>query len=509
MKLKLLLVALMTGGLFITTIAQTVTLYRDCNYRGISQKLTIGTHELSQTNIGNRQLSSLRVPNGLKVVLYSSSGAKGDLVNISSDITCLTDIGFNDKASSIVVERDRGNNNFPGRGNAVTLFEECNFRGNSRALEAGRHDVADLGIRNDRLSSFQLSNGYSITVYENSGYSGRSTTFRSSENCLSYTWNNKVSSIYVFRDRGNNNNNGFAAATLYESCNFTGNGNTLGPGYHDVADLGIRNDRLSSFQLANGFSITLFENSGYSGKSYTYNNSENCLTYTWNNKVSSVHIFRNGGGYNNGYNPGNNNTNNGGGVTVYRDCNYRGTSKTLTEGSYNAYQLGIGNDKLSSFRISPGYRITIFENSNYSGNSASYNNDVSCLSSYWNDKTSSIRIDRIGNNYGYDNNYNNNYYNNNNNNNPDNAVIIYSQENFGGRSAVLRPGSIAYLPDVGFPDNAISSLQLPPGWKVVLYDQPNFRGSSYNVLRTKDKFLLSGWSNKASSLIIYTSGGLK
>lgn len=505
MKLKLLLVALMTGGLFITTIAQSVTLFRDCNYRGISQSLGIGTHELSRTNIGSRQLSSLRVPNGLKVVLYSSGGAKGDLVNISSDVNCLTDIGFNDKAASIVVERDRGGNNFPGRGNAVTLFEECSFRGNSRALDAGYHDVADLGIRNDRLSSFQLSNGYSITVYENSGFSGRSATFRNSENCLSYTWKNKVSSIYIFRDRGNNNNNRFAAATLFESCNYTGNRNTLGPGYHDVVDLGISNDRLSSFQLANGYSITLFENSGYSGKSYTYNNSENCLTYTWNNKVSSVHIFRNrNGNYNDGYYPDNNN---GGGITIYRDCNYRGTSKVLTEGSYNVSQLGIGNDRLSSFRLSPGYRITIFENANYSGNSASYNNDVSCLGTNWNDRVSSIRIDRIGNNYGYGNNYDN--YNNNNNDNPGNAVIIYSQENFRGRSAVLRPGSIAYLPDVGFPDNSISSLQLPPGWKVVLYDQPNFKGLSYNVLRTKDKFLLSGWSNKASSLIIYTSGGLR
>jgi hypothetical protein len=48
-----------------------VVIYRDENYSGPSQELDEGSYDISSLTIGNDQLSSLKVPNGLKVTLYS------------------------------------------------------------------------------------------------------------------------------------------------------------------------------------------------------------------------------------------------------------------------------------------------------------------------------------------------------------------------------------------------------------------------------------------------------
>ncbi|WP_435134486.1 hypothetical protein [Formosa sp. A9] len=83
------------------------------------------------------------------------------------------------------------------------------------------------------------------------------------------------------------------------------------------------------------------------------------------------------------------------GVTLYKDCGFRGSSVTLDEGRYNHDELGIGNDNLSSIEVPRGYKITIYQNENYGGKSKTYYNDVNCLTDDdMNDRTSSIRISR-------------------------------------------------------------------------------------------------------------------
>lgn len=412
MKLKLQATALLFSLAGFASAQNYVTLYSDCDYRGTSQMYKAGTFSLSGTRIGGGNVSSVRVPSGMKLILYTDANpGNGQKTRITNDISCLTQLGWNDRAYSIAVEVEDGyvtnlpgNQQVPSNSNLPTLYEDCNYRGNSRSLSAGYHDWNGMGVRNDALSSLTLPSGWSITLYENSGYKGRSTTYNSSVNCLPSDWNDRVSSVYISNTGGGGNNN-------------------------------------------------------------NNNNS-------WER-----------------------------GVSLYQDCNYRGNSRTLGTGYYNWNQLGISNDQLSSFRVPSGYSITLYTDANYRGRRISYNNDVNCLSSEWNDQISSVYITYDRYNSGGNNN------NNNNNNNNWGTVTIYEDENFNGRSVTLGPGSYDYLPKVGFRDNALSSLQLPQGWKVVLYDQPNFRGNSYTVLRTKDRFNFSGWGDRASSMIIYSSGG--
>ena len=418
MKLKFQATAFFLSLLGVASAQNYVTLYTDCDYRGGSQMFKPGTYSLNGTRIGGGNLSSARVPAGMKLIIYTDANpGNGQKTRITNDISCLTSISWNDRAYSIAVEKEDdgyvtnlpGNQQVPNNNNMATLYENCNYGGRWSSLSAGYHDWNGLGIPNDALSSLRLPGGWSITLYENSGYKGRSTTYNGSINCLPADWNDRVSSVIVSSTGGGGNNN------------------------------------------------------------------------------------------NNNNNSGNNNNNWGGGVTLFQDCNYRGNNSMLGTGYYNWNQLGIDNDQLSSFRVPAGYSITLYTDANYRGRRISYNNDVNCLSGEWNDQISSVYVT-----YNYNNSGNNNNTNINNN---WGSVILYEDENFGGRSVSLGAGSYAYLPNAGFSENTLSSLQLPRGWKVVLYDQPNFRGNSYTVLRTKDRFNISGWGDRASSLIIYTSGG--
>src|ERR687886_366289 len=81
-----------------------VVIYRDANYSGLSQELDEGSYDVSSLTIGNDQLSSLKVPNGLRVTLYEHAGFSGRSKSFSSD-TSFVGADFNDLTSSIRVDR--------------------------------------------------------------------------------------------------------------------------------------------------------------------------------------------------------------------------------------------------------------------------------------------------------------------------------------------------------------------------------------------------------------------
>jgi hypothetical protein len=82
-------------------------------------------------------------------------------------------------------------------------------------------------------------------------------------------------------------------------------------------------------------------------------------------------------------------------VTVYKDCNYSGTSTGLDVGDYNLTRLrslGVQDDDISSLRLTQGYKIILYQDDNFTGGSLVVNSDLSCFDATWNDKVTSIRI---------------------------------------------------------------------------------------------------------------------
>jgi beta-glucanase (GH16 family) len=83
-------------------------------------------------------------------------------------------------------------------------------------------------------------------------------------------------------------------------------------------------------------------------------------------------------------------------ATTFKDCNYAGTAVGLAVGDYNLAAMnsrGILNDDISSLRVTSGYKVTLYENDNFTGASLVVTADNSCLvGAGWNDRTTSMRV---------------------------------------------------------------------------------------------------------------------
>ncbi|MFE2862773.1 MULTISPECIES: DUF7594 domain-containing protein [Sphingobacterium] len=86
-------------------------------------------------------------------------------------------------------------------------------------------------------------------------------------------------------------------------------------------------------------------------------------------------------------------------VTLYGDTPFRGWYKQLGIGSYSLTDLqglGVTNDQLSSISIPKGFKVTLYENGDFTGDSAlltGHTIDLSILN--FNDKTSSLLIEYL------------------------------------------------------------------------------------------------------------------
>lgn len=395
MKRKILFLLSVLTLVINLSAQRNVTLYADCNYAGASQSYSGGRYYLSQASFGVRQLSSMRIPNGMTVTLYTGDQpGTGDKLTLNADVSCLKSYSWNDRAVTMIIDisggygGNNGGNNNNNNQKGVTLYKDCNYNGPNVSLGAGNYNTNELGIGDNVLSSLKVSTGFTVTIFEDPAFAGRSTVYNADVSCLNTNWNDKVSSIRITRDFGGNNNNS-GVVTLYQDCNYKGKNKALGIGYHNLGDMGIDNDALSSIRVDNGYMITVYEDNNYKGTNAVYYDDISCLPHQWNDKVSSIYVSRSDG----------NNTNNNSRqkVTLYENCNYEGAHNSLGIGYYDLSQLGISNDALSSLTIPPGFSVTLYKDDRQKGLLTTLTANTTCLSSAWNDKVSSIRVFRTGN----------------------------------------------------------------------------------------------------------------
>jgi hypothetical protein len=94
---------------------------------------------------------------------------------------------------------------------------------------------------------------------------------------------------------------------------------------------------------------------------------------------------------------------------------------------------------------------------------------------------------------------------------PTAAATFYKDCNYGGYTVGLTPGSytLSQLNARGILNDDISSLKVISGYRVTLYWDNNFQGST--LVKTADDACLvdDGWNDKASSLVIASTAGVR
>ncbi len=464
-----------------------ITIYQD-SFSGASKNLRIGYYESFEFgDIDNDQISSVKIPKGLQVTLFENKGYGGRSLVLTTDASAdvLLKNKFNDATSSlrveaidtvkakVVVQKEKAAPKdsvivLPKeevvKGPYVTLFQG-DFTGKSKKLVPGRYSSTDLNIGDNDLSSIKIPKVLRVMLYDEDGFKGRSLEISerdaSSTYLIGQQFNDLTSSLIVEE---------IPRVVAYEH-DMAGNSFSLDPGFYNTNDLTIGNDNISSLAIPDGMWVLLFENMAYEGRSLLLTKSTNTAVLQRNqfdNATSSIMVG-------NGTMPLPE-------VEIHSD-DFNGSSKKLSPGYYEAENLGIGDNALSSIRIPRGLRVTLFETAGRQGRKMIISKSVGTnfLDFHqFNDITSAVQIDIIK---------------------PEELLVTIFDGSYNGPFQTLAPGRYD-VSDIVIGEKVISSIRIPTGMRVTLYEKSNFKGSSVMLDRNRDFSGTSSLDNYYSSLVV-------
>lgn len=408
------------------TRASGVTLFDQDDFRGRSQFVDQDTSRLGIGGIGDNRARSVIVDPGCTVTLYSDSGFRGVSFRSNGDLASLrrTPVGA-DSVSSLEVDCRQGQRG----GDRDSDWDDGNRgnRGNRGGWGEGRRGDdpwGDDGRVDDGWGNGELGNGDGAVLYGDDQYRGARVRF----------------------DR-------------------------------DVAELGrtgLGNDRASSLRVARGCRVTLYADSGFRGAQEEFEEDVPDLgrTLFGNDRASSARIECRRQSWNDGFED----AWGGGwsgrkGVVVYSDEGFRGRSEFLVQDDDRLSNNAVGNDSISSLRVSPGCRVTLHENDRFTGRSDVFRGDMDSLrgTRIGNDSASSIEVrcagqgGNTGGDFGFGD-----------------GLTLYADSDFRGAKETFEVD----MSDLGrsrFGNDRASSLRVARGCQATLYEDANYRGRSMTV----------------------------
>lgn len=179
-----------------------VHVYQDINYAGFYSQLSPGdytTAQLLSRGVPDNFITSLTIPLGYEVTVYENDNFTGTSQTFTANTAWLA--AWNDRISSIKIV----DINSPATGSIVidssvmNVFQDVNFTGYNVALDLGDYTLEQLqskGVSDNDISSFKISKGFKVTLYEGDNFTGESKDF-SSDTVLTSDWNNKATSLRV------------------------------------------------------------------------------------------------------------------------------------------------------------------------------------------------------------------------------------------------------------------------------------------------------------------------
>lgn len=472
-----------------------VTIYKD-DFSGASRNLLPGQYEWHELgDVGNDQLSSIKIPKGMKVTLYEHSGFTGRKLVLAQDTRASIFVAnkFNDLTSSILVEEKpepvpvaiskpvvMPTVSVTPPVSAESVLEptlptiyQSDFSGPAKSFDVGAYGIDQLGIGNDELSSIKVPYGFRVTLYEHAGFEGRKLVVTQNQRASFFAenkFNNVTSSILV---------EWIPMVTIYQG-DYDGPSAKLGIGRYNLSKLGTMTD-VSSARVPAGLRLILFEYENFSGRSTTLTRdtgTDLMTSYQFNNKANSFIVEKVEEEVT--LKPQEKNS-----VIVYED-NFSGASRRLGPGRYDYRQLGIRDNSLSSIVIPPGFRVQLFDYAGFKQILMTLRTDTDVnffIANACNDRVTAMIIDEIPQ--------------------TDFTVTVYT-DSFEGVSQNLLPGK--YLArDLAVGNNSISSVRVPKGMQATLFDDADFSGYQFRAGRDVDLMNHSfgqNFDNITSSLLV-------
>ena len=329
--------------------------------------------------------------------------------------------------------------------NIASLYADSDYRGYSKSLGEGSYTQADLamyGISAKDISSLKVTKGFKITLYENADFTGNSKSWTTDASFVGGDWNDKACSVRIepngksglsgnfkimnrnsgkYLDLDNNKTDNNTAIVQFDdegvdaSQTWTFTEVMNGKGVYSICSYGNKNRGMDvvDFSKENGAQVQLYDYLGNPhqqfilydcGEGYyqlVARNSGKVVEIPQSSKGNGewIKIYDNNGTHTQQWAVVENRYDEASAVTLYTDKGYKGKAVTLSEGEYNLSRMGLYNQKdndMSSLKVTPGFKVTIYEDDNFNGKSKSYTASESFVGEEWNDKMSSLKVEAYG-----------------------------------------------------------------------------------------------------------------
>lgn len=329
--------------------------------------------------------------------------------------------------------------------NIAILYADSDYRGYSKSLGEGSYTQADLamyGISAKDISSLKVTKGFKITLYENADFTGNSKSWTTDASFVGGDWNDKACSVRIepngksglsgnfkimnrnsgkYLDLDNNKTDNNTAIVQFDdegvdaSQTWTFTEVMNGKGVYSICSYGNKNRGMdvADFSKENGAQVQLYDYLGNPhqqfilydcGEGYyqlVARNSGKVVEIPQSSKGNGewIKIYDNNGSHTQQWAVVENRYDEASAVTLYTDKGYKGKAVTLSEGEYNLSRMGLYNLKdndMSSLKVTPGFKVTIYEDDNFNGKSKSYTASESFVGEEWNDKMSSLKVEAYG-----------------------------------------------------------------------------------------------------------------
>lgn len=162
-------------------------------------------------------------------------------------------------------------------------------------------------------------------------------------------------------------------------------------------------------------------------------------------------------------------------AVFYEHANFGGRSVALGLGRHDVAALqAVGNDIISSIKVGPGVRVTAYEHAGFTGAARAFTGLTGGVGEL-NDKISSVVIEPL-------------------------AVTLFQHASYGGGSQSFGLGRHD-LAKLTLGDNQVSSILVPPGFKVTLFEKKGFAGKK-KVIQGDTTYVGDDFNDIVSSLIV-------
>ena len=418
------------------------TFYSDPWYMGTHKALPAGDYpNVTNVDIFDNTISSVAVPTGFIVQLFSNVNFTGDKLTLISNSTSLSNPSF---------------------------YTEFYYTGNNITLAPGNYpdlSLVGLGFSNN-ISSVKVPPGFQVELYKNINYGGDKLTLTNDSTVLSSTFNNLINSIKVIAISNFSNLTAFdnltssikviAQPVFYSEFYYTGVNISFAAG--NYPDISPYVNTISSVRVPVGYQVELYQYQYYQGASLILTSSNNNLALSsFDNLTTSIKIIAQ--------------------PVFYSECWYAGNYKSLAVGEYPDLSVtGLAFDNvISSVKVPAGIIVELYTDVNYGGSKLTLTSSNNCLDVGFDNLVSSIKI--------FD------------------KPTFYLAPSFIGPSVSLSAGEYPDLSVTPY-DNLINSVQIPAGYQVQLYEFPNFLGASLTLTTDNNNLFLSGFGNLTSSIRI-------